>query len=103
MSDKPGFYFSRTDDLPFSVGKPPAPDPTPLALLMEMLRSGCAVNINHVSVCFYCESLLSVGSDPDYHHSDCPYLEAITLYGDPNYPGSPPTGVLKTCGKIANS
>lgn len=49
-------------------------------LLRNLLRRGCAVasEIYGDEICFYC------GNDPDGHAGNCPYWEAIALYGDPN-------------------
>lgn len=62
--------------------------PDTVALLRRLLVPS-PVRWDRGGYCIYCHATFDQGND---HYPDCPYVEAITLFGDPN--ATPPQGEI---------
>ncbi len=80
----------RLVDIDLFAGQPvPAVDPLPV--LTRLLSAGCRTTDNIGAICHYCRrEEYATGIE---HAPGCPYVEAVTLFGDPNATDAP-RGVL---------
>jgi len=84
--------------------RPPAPDVDlfagqakpavdPLPVLRRLLKAGatfdrCDRYGDSETVCHFCRAEV-YDNRPEHHTPDCPYVEAVTLFGDPNAQDAP--------------
>ncbi len=89
--------MTTTVDIDLFAGHPvPAADP--LRVLVRILSAGCVVDLgNGRPWCYYCAGDISHADNAPAtlarHAPGCPYVEAVTLFGDPNATDAP-RGVL---------